>query len=92
MAGSSGWSVRFGRWLFQGQALPATGGREQHVLIPEPVPVYVTYLTANAIEGQLAYADDIYGLDKAMLARNVPTAEPQSAGAVATATSAAPAS
>ncbi|WP_265570190.1 L,D-transpeptidase family protein [Sphingomicrobium nitratireducens] len=85
-------AARFGRWLFQGQALPATGGREQHVLIPEPVPVYVTYLTANAIEGQLAYADDIYGLDKAMLARNVPTAEPQSAGAVATATSAAPAS
>jgi len=33
------------------------------VLLPKPVPVYVTYLTARADAGQLTFADDPYGRD-----------------------------
>ena len=34
-----------------------------HVLLPSPVPIYVTYLTAQVHDGQLSYVDDIYGRD-----------------------------
>ena len=36
---------------------------EQNVLLPTPVPIYVTYLTAQADGGQLSFIDDIYGRD-----------------------------
>jgi len=36
---------------------------EQNVLLPTPVPIYVTYLTAQARNGQLSFVDDIYGRD-----------------------------
>ena len=33
-------------------------------LLPGPVPVYITYLTAHATEaGNIAFVDDVYGLD-----------------------------
>ena len=37
---------------------------EQNVLPPSPVPIYVTYLTAQVNNGQLTYVDDIYGRDR----------------------------
>lgn len=54
---------RFGHWLM-GRA-PETASRdpEQNVLLPSPVPIYVTYLTAQVKNGQLSYVDDIYGRD-----------------------------
>ncbi len=36
---------------------------EQHVLLPRPVPVYLTYLTAQVDDGQLTFVDDVYGKD-----------------------------
>jgi len=33
------------------------------VLLPKPVPIYVTYLTAQVNNGQLSFVDDIYGRD-----------------------------
>ena len=55
---------RFARWLLQGQTASASGEPEQHVALPGPVPVYVTYLTAHATPGgQIAFVDDVYGLD-----------------------------
>jgi murein L,D-transpeptidase YcbB/YkuD len=36
---------------------------EQNVALPTPVPIYVTYLTAQAHGGQLSFVDDIYGRD-----------------------------
>ena len=38
---------------------------EQHVQLDKGVPVFITYLTANVAGGQLAFADDVYGLDPA---------------------------
>jgi murein L,D-transpeptidase YcbB/YkuD len=33
------------------------------VLLPTPVPIYVTYMTAQVKDGQLSFVDDIYGRD-----------------------------
>lgn len=55
---------RLARWLLQGPIPPLQGpAPEQHVQLPQGVPIYVTYLTAHAETGQLTYADDVYGLD-----------------------------
>lgn len=61
-------AFRFGRWLWNGN-LPGTAEIEKHFAIPEPVPVFVTYLTANAVDGQLAFGTDIYNRDGATLAQ-----------------------
>jgi murein L,D-transpeptidase YcbB/YkuD len=39
---------------------------EQHVQLEKGMPVYVSYLTASAENGQLAYAEDVYRLDPAV--------------------------
>jgi murein L,D-transpeptidase YcbB/YkuD len=38
------------------------------VTLPTPVPIYVTYLTAQAHDGQLSFVDDIYGRDQQIAA------------------------
>jgi murein L,D-transpeptidase YcbB/YkuD len=38
------------------------------VPLAQPVPVYITYLTAVPDGQSIAYYDDAYGRDKAMLA------------------------
>ena len=63
---------KLARWLFGGEAPRARGPRpEQHVDLPEPVPVYMTYLTALPDpEGRgIALRPDPYSRDRAMLAR-----------------------
>jgi murein L,D-transpeptidase YcbB/YkuD len=54
---------RLGRWLLGREPETNSPDPEQHVLLPKPVPVYVTYLTAHVENGELTYADDIYGRD-----------------------------
>ena len=55
---------RFARWLLQGQPAAMSGEPEQHVALPGPVPVYITYLTARATAGgEIAFVDDVYGMD-----------------------------
>jgi len=56
---------RLGRWLLGRDPSTDSSDPEQHVLLPSPVPVYVTYLTAQAADGRLTYADDVYGRDSA---------------------------
>jgi len=54
---------RLGRWLFAG-SLPAVGSApEQKVDLPELVPVYITYLTAQVEGGRIALGRDPYGRD-----------------------------
>jgi len=55
---------RLGHWLL-GRAPEAASNDdpEQHVLLPTPTPIYVTYLTAQVKDGRLSFADDIYGRD-----------------------------
>lgn len=55
---------RFGRWLLGHD--PEAPGRdpETQVQLPQPVPVILTYLTAQVRDGKLTYLDDFYGWDK----------------------------
>ncbi|WP_336962988.1 L,D-transpeptidase family protein [Sphingobium aquiterrae] len=53
-----------GRWLLQKPIRAASGAPEQAVPLPVQVPVYLTYITATATDGGIAFRDDIYGRDK----------------------------
>ena len=54
-----------GRWLL-GLPLAAAAGRlpEQAVPLPVQVPVYLTYLTADAGPNGVTFRDDVYGRDR----------------------------
>jgi murein L,D-transpeptidase YcbB/YkuD len=54
---------RLGRWLLGRYPEAASNDPEQNVLLPTPVPIYVTYLTAQADNGRLSFVDDVYGRD-----------------------------
>ena len=59
---------RLARWLFGKPLAPKPGGTEQRVDLPQPVPVYITYLTAMP-EGQtIVYRSDVYNRDRSQLA------------------------
>lgn len=60
---------RFARWLLHGRdpVAAAPDLPEQHVKLPQSVPVYLTYLTAQPEGGKLTYLADVYGLDKAAI-------------------------
>jgi murein L,D-transpeptidase YcbB/YkuD len=56
---------RLARWLFNGRAPNAQGARpEQKVNLPQPVPLYITYLTAVPSGSSIVYFDDFYGKDR----------------------------
>jgi murein L,D-transpeptidase YcbB/YkuD len=61
-------SARFARWLFNKPLVAPSAKPEQTVNLPEPVPVYITYLTAMPEAGRVAYRPDIYRRDAARLA------------------------
>ena len=54
---------RLGRWLLGREPVAASVGAEQHVSLPQGVPVYVTYLTAQPHLGETALVRDVYGWD-----------------------------
>jgi murein L,D-transpeptidase YcbB/YkuD len=54
---------RFGHWLLGRPPVAPSAQPEQFVQLPQGVPVYVTYLTAQAVGGKIAYLTDIYGRD-----------------------------
>ena len=60
---------RLARWLYDGQP-PSTSSAmpEQRVDLPQPVPVYLTYLTAIPDENGITYLPDVYHRDTAALA------------------------
>lgn len=54
---------RLGRWFF-GKPLKADSDKpEQHVPLPQAVPVYLTYLTAVPSGGGVQFLPDVYGRD-----------------------------
>ena len=58
-------AARFERWLFNGRAPSPKGARaEQKVDLPQPVPIYITYLTAVPSGTSIVYFDDVYGRDR----------------------------
>ncbi len=52
-----------GRWLFQKPLLAKGKAPEQAVSLPVGVPVYLTYFTAIAVDGGVAFRKDVYGRD-----------------------------
>jgi murein L,D-transpeptidase YcbB/YkuD len=61
-------AARLGRWLFGHDLDWQDAGTEQPVPLAQPVPVYITYLTAMPDGQTIAYYDDAYGRDKAQVA------------------------
>jgi murein L,D-transpeptidase YcbB/YkuD len=61
-------AARLGRWLFGHDLDWQSAGTEQPVMLAQPVPVYITYLTAMPQDGTIAYYDDAYGRDATQLA------------------------
>lgn len=56
---------RLARWLFNGRPPSPQGARpEQKVNLPQPVPLYITYLTAVPSGTSIVYFDDFYGKDR----------------------------
>jgi murein L,D-transpeptidase YcbB/YkuD len=58
-------ATRFARWLLRQEPAAPSDGAEQFQQMPQGVPVYTTYLTAQVTNGQLAFVKDIYGWDPA---------------------------
>lgn len=56
---------RLGEWLFGKPLSAASDAPEQIVSLLRPVPVYLTYLTAQASDGAVSFYDDAYGRDAA---------------------------
>jgi murein L,D-transpeptidase YcbB/YkuD len=54
---------RLGAWLLRSPLPEGAGTAESKVALPEPVPVYVTYLTAFPSNGQIALGPDPYRRD-----------------------------
>jgi len=63
-------AARLGRWLFGYDLQWEGAGTEEMVPLKNPVPVYITYLTAMPSEdgSEIAYYDDVYGRDAKRLA------------------------
>ncbi|HVL78760.1 MAG TPA: L,D-transpeptidase family protein [Sphingomicrobium sp.] len=60
---------RLARWLFGYVPKGRTRTVEENVDLPEPVPVYMTYLTAGVTAKGVQFRSDPYGKDQALLAR-----------------------
>ena len=59
-------AARFARWLMGGYDPVASSSEpELHVQLKQPMPLYVTYLTAQPSNGKITYTADFYGWDKA---------------------------
>lgn len=54
---------RLARWLYGKPLKVASGEPEQQVMLPAPVPVYITYLTAAPTPTGIAFQNDPYGRD-----------------------------
>jgi len=54
---------RLGRWLLGQDPAAPENGPEVQVQLPQGVPVYLTYITAQVRDGKVVYLDDPYGWD-----------------------------
>ena len=54
---------RLGAWLFGKMPVAKKGAVEQVVPLAQPVPVYITYLTAAPADGRIVFRDDLYNRD-----------------------------
>jgi murein L,D-transpeptidase YcbB/YkuD len=69
------------RWVFGEIPRATSKDAEQRVDLKQPIPVYITYLTAGITpDGKLAFAPDTYGRDGKLLARFDPLGPMRSGG------------
>lgn len=54
---------RFGRWLAGGDLVAPSSNPELTVRLPQGTPVFITYITAHAEDGRVAFSDDVYNRD-----------------------------
>lgn len=55
---------RFARWLLGREPVAPGADPEIPMQMPRGVPIYLTYITAQPANGQIAYLKDVYGWDK----------------------------
>jgi L,D-transpeptidase YcbB len=55
---------RLGRWLLGHEPVSPGSTPELRVQLPQPTPIYLTYITAQLRDGKLSYLPDIYGWDR----------------------------
>ncbi len=55
---------RLGRWLLGHEPESPGNTPELRVQLPQPTPIYLTYITAQVKDGKLSYLPDIYGWDR----------------------------
>ena len=61
---------RFARWLFDGSVPQGANPKvEEEVNLPDPVPVYMTYLTVQPTANGVAFLADPYGKDAHLMDR-----------------------
>ena len=60
---------RLARWLYGKPLAAPSSAPEQRVELPEPVPVYITYLTAAPTAGGIVFRSDPYGRDRSSSVR-----------------------
>ena len=64
---------RFARWLFDGSIPQGSNPKiEEEVNLPQPVPVYMTYLTVQPTPSGVAFLPDPYGRDAHLIERYAP--------------------
>lgn len=51
--------------LFGERPVPQSAEPEQTLHLPEPIPVFITYLTAVPKDGRIVHREDVYGWDEA---------------------------
>jgi murein L,D-transpeptidase YcbB/YkuD len=56
-------SARLARWLLGSAPRPASDAPEQLVALPQPVPIYITYLTAEWTGERFTFRNDAYRRD-----------------------------
>jgi len=57
-------AARLGRWLMGREPTTASSEAEQRLLLPQAVPIYLTYLTAQPSSAGVSYLADVYGWDQ----------------------------
>lgn len=63
-------AARFARWLMGGyDPVASSSDPELHIPLKQPMPLYVTYLTAQPSNGKVTYTADFYGWDKSVASR-----------------------
>ena len=56
-------AARLARWLFDGDGALQGEGTDRTVVLPMPVPVYISYFTVSPMSDTLAQIADVYGRD-----------------------------